>query len=189
MPCAQGRTGSDGKTPQRPRRSAKSRCPNAAGGPGWTSDCDGARHAVGSGGWGANAGRFPRAIRSAISGGRMAYAGMATGSAAAAENIARNERCRHAMPTKLGAQISRRALLDVTPAKRPYGKRTIRTTAELTPTSSRVAQCARFLRRCFRGNVREEDVPRPPATLARERDSDPGLPLRCVAMRPACSAP
>ena len=42
----------------------------------------------------------------------MAYAGMATGSAVAAENIARNERCRHAMPTELGAQISRRALLD-----------------------------------------------------------------------------
>ena len=63
----------------------------------------GVRHAVGSVGGVQGAGRFPRAIRSiAISGGRMADAGMATGSAVASENITRNEWCRHATPAGLG---------------------------------------------------------------------------------------
>ena len=37
-------------------------------------------------------------------------------------------------------------------------------------------------------SFREEDVPMPPTTLARERDDDLGLPLRYIAMRPAHAA-
>lgn len=72
---------------------------------------------------------------------------------------------------------------------RPRRSPGFRSAVELRRESSQVAWCARFLPRCFRGSVREEDVPRPPARLVQGRDTDPRLPLRRVARRSADSAP